>query len=102
LDLQGVDWLWKIVSDCPDDSIASAAVDYLLKVHFTRVSVRLKADSARLHRRFIARCYSALDQRDTKEKLSAEASAVHSHCLRQILSSLLKCNFRARTSLRRQ
>lgn len=61
LDLVGLDYLWRLVSESPSEPISDLAIDYLLSVSFTNVSPKLKADAARLHREFFSKCYARLD-----------------------------------------
>jgi ubiquitin carboxyl-terminal hydrolase 9/24 len=57
----GQNYLWTLVTDCPDESIANEAIDYLLKLSFLCVSPKLKKDSATLHKKFINQCYHRLE-----------------------------------------
>ena len=61
LDLEGLDYLWQVITDCDKDEIADEAIEYLLSMSFNRVNVRLKKESAKLHKKFISNCYSQLE-----------------------------------------
>lgn len=61
LDLLGLDYLWRVVTDVTSESIANSAIDYLLNTSFVHVSAKLKDQSAALHRSFIDNCYSRLE-----------------------------------------
>lgn len=61
LDLIGVDFLWRVISDCGSESLASLAIDYLLDVRYFRVSPRLKVEPGALHERFLHLCLDRLE-----------------------------------------
>ena len=60
LELNGYDYLWKLVTDCNEDLVARDITEYLLKISFIDVSAKLKRDAHDLHKRFIDRCFQQL------------------------------------------
>ena len=54
LDLAGVDFVWRLIEECPaqDMALVDMAIDYLLDLRFFCVSQRLKADLEGLHTEF--------------------------------------------------
>lgn len=62
MDLTGLDYLWKLITDSPNESIANLSIEYFLNMSFLFVSAKLKEDSAKLHSDFIAQCYKRLEE----------------------------------------
>ena len=61
LDLTGIEYIWRIISDCDSEAIAHEAVDYLLKLNYFYVNQNLKSNLAQLHTGFIEKCYKQLE-----------------------------------------
>ena len=62
LDLVGLDYLWRVITDCGTEEIADEAIEYFLNMSYNFVSPRLKKDAAKLHKKFINNCYTRLEQ----------------------------------------
>ena len=60
-DLIGIDFLWTLITECPNETIASEAMDYLLKLSFLSVSSKMKKDASILHKKFINKCHEKLE-----------------------------------------
>ena len=60
MDLIGYDYIWKLVTECNDDTVADDITEYLLKISYSDISAKLKKDARQLHQRFIDRCYHQL------------------------------------------
>lgn len=61
LDLAGLDYLWDIILCVEDEKIADLATRFLLEVLYEKVSHKLRRDLIQLHQRFIAECYTRLE-----------------------------------------
>ena len=59
-DLIGYDFLWNLLTECRDETIANDATEYLLKLCFTCISPKLRKDMNTMHRRFIDQCSKQL------------------------------------------
>ena len=60
LQLNGYDYLWKLVTSATDEKVAQDITEYLLKVSFIDTSAKLKKEAHELHKQFIDRCFSQL------------------------------------------
>lgn len=60
-ELFGLDYIWEICLNTPDESIASQAISLLLSVLYTNLAPRLKKDPVILHKKFIADSKSRLE-----------------------------------------
>jgi ubiquitin carboxyl-terminal hydrolase 9/24 len=49
MDLSGLDFLWKLITDCGREDIADLAIDYFLQKNYLNVNAKLKKDSITLH-----------------------------------------------------
>jgi len=58
IDLIGVDYLWKVVTNCNED-IAAHAIDLLKEVN-TNLAPRLQANPLEFHQTFVAECLERL------------------------------------------
>eukprot|EP00095_Tigriopus_kingsejongensis_P003305 maker-scaffold355_size198070-snap-gene-0.39 protein:Tk03305 transcript:maker-scaffold355_size198070-snap-gene-0.39-mRNA-1 annotation:"ubiquitin carboxyl-terminal hydrolase 24 isoform x8" len=61
-DLIGMNYIWRIVSECQSNEIADKAIDYLLKLSYFNVNPNLKNDAVQLHEDFFSTCYRHLDE----------------------------------------
>ena len=59
-DLIGYDFLWNLLRECRDETIANDATEYLLRLCFTCISPKLRKDMNAMHRRFIDQCSQQL------------------------------------------
>ena len=76
LDLIGLDFLWLLVLECLDESLAEAAMKLLLDMSFVCLSSKLKRDPPQLHQRFINECHRKLDRSYYRLNETAVGSAV--------------------------
>ncbi|XP_052274227.1 ubiquitin carboxyl-terminal hydrolase 24-like isoform X2 [Dreissena polymorpha] len=60
-DLLGLDFLWQLCLNTPDETIASLAIQLLLNVSYTNLASRLKKDAINLHKKFIHECKTRLE-----------------------------------------
>ncbi|XP_062568779.1 ubiquitin carboxyl-terminal hydrolase 24-like [Saccostrea cucullata] len=60
-ELLGLDYIWEICLNTPDESIADKAIQLLLCVSYTNLAVRLKKDTVSLHKKFISECSNRLE-----------------------------------------
>lgn len=60
-DLLGLDYIWEICLNTPDEAIADKAIQLLLCVSYTNLAVRLKRDTVSLHKKFISECSNRLE-----------------------------------------
>ena len=60
LELNGYDYLWKLVTSATDEKVAQDITEYLLKVSFIDTSPKLKKEAHDLHKQFIDRCFHQL------------------------------------------
>ncbi|XP_034271054.1 ubiquitin carboxyl-terminal hydrolase 24 isoform X2 [Pantherophis guttatus] len=61
LELIGMDFIWKIAMESPDEEIANEAIQLIINYSYINLNPRLKKDSVSLHKKFIADCYSRLE-----------------------------------------
>ncbi|XP_052775472.1 ubiquitin carboxyl-terminal hydrolase 24-like isoform X3 [Mya arenaria] len=61
VELQGLDFLWELCLNTPDESIADAAIQLLLNVSYNNLTSRLKKDPVNLHKKFINECKTRLE-----------------------------------------
>jgi hypothetical protein len=61
MDLNGLDFLWNLITDCKREDIADLAIDYFLQKTYLSVNAKLKKESVKLHQKFIESCYSRLE-----------------------------------------
>ncbi|XP_050400806.1 ubiquitin carboxyl-terminal hydrolase 24 isoform X1 [Patella vulgata] len=59
-DLLGIEYLWEICLNVPDETIASNSIQLLLNMSYTSLNPRLKKDPVSLHKKFISECYNRL------------------------------------------
>ncbi len=75
LELSGLDFVWKLVTEASSEKIASSAIEYLLNMSYLFVSSRLKEErNHRLHTDFIRRCYACLESVLHLQSASASTS----------------------------
>ncbi len=60
LDLVGINYIWRLISESQCDEITNLAIEYLLNISFANVSPRLKAEPVKLHQSFFNKCYTSL------------------------------------------
>nr|XP_051712391.1 ubiquitin carboxyl-terminal hydrolase 24 isoform X4 [Oryctolagus cuniculus] len=61
LELIGMDFIWKIAMESPDEEIANEAIQLIISYSYINLNPRLKKDSVSLHKKFIADCYTRLE-----------------------------------------
>ncbi|KAF5923119.1 hypothetical protein HPG69_012208 [Diceros bicornis minor] len=61
LELIGMDFIWKIAMESPDEEIANEAIQLIINYSYVNLNPRLKKDSVSLHKKFIADCYTRLE-----------------------------------------
>ncbi|XP_023809751.1 ubiquitin carboxyl-terminal hydrolase 24 isoform X1 [Oryzias latipes] len=61
LDLAGMDFLWRIAMETPDEEIANEAIQLIITYSYTNLNPKMKKDSVSLHKKFIADCYKRLE-----------------------------------------
>ncbi|OCT84877.1 ubiquitin carboxyl-terminal hydrolase 24 [Xenopus laevis] len=61
LELIGMDFIWKIAVESPDEEIANEAIQLIINYSYINLNPRLKKDSVPLHKKFIADCYTRLE-----------------------------------------
>lgn len=74
LDLTGIEYIWRIISDCDSEAIAHEAIDYLLKLNYFYVNQNLKTNLAQLHTGFIEKCYKHLEDILHEARVGGETS----------------------------
>ena len=62
LELNGLDYIWRVVTDCKTEAIAESAIEYLLNLSYMHVSPKLKKEAVKLHKKFINKCYNNLEE----------------------------------------
>ncbi|XP_063283711.1 ubiquitin carboxyl-terminal hydrolase 24 isoform X2 [Pelobates fuscus] len=61
LELIGMDFIWKVAVESPDEEIANEAIQLIISYSYINLNPRLKKDSVSLHKKFIADCYTRLE-----------------------------------------
>ncbi|XP_030229383.1 ubiquitin carboxyl-terminal hydrolase 24 isoform X5 [Gadus morhua] len=61
LDLVGMDFIWRIAMETPDEEIANEAIQLIITYSYTNLNPKMKKDSVSLHKKFIADCYKRLE-----------------------------------------
>ncbi|XP_029684387.1 ubiquitin carboxyl-terminal hydrolase 24 isoform X4 [Takifugu rubripes] len=61
LDLAGMDFIWRIAMESPDEEIANEAIQLIITYSYTNLNPKMKKDSVSLHKKFIADCYKRLE-----------------------------------------
>ncbi|CAL8307093.1 unnamed protein product [Lota lota] len=61
LDLVGMDFIWRIAMETPDEEIANEAIQLIIIYSYTNLNPKMKKDSVSLHKKFIADCYKRLE-----------------------------------------
>ncbi|KAF7659700.1 hypothetical protein LDENG_00292980 [Lucifuga dentata] len=61
LDLAGMDFIWRITMETPDEEIANEAIQLIITYSYTNLNPKMKKDSVSLHKKFIADCYKRLE-----------------------------------------
>uniref|UniRef100_A0AAQ5WX41 ubiquitinyl hydrolase 1 n=1 Tax=Amphiprion ocellaris TaxID=80972 RepID=A0AAQ5WX41_AMPOC len=61
LDLSGMDFIWRIAMETPDEEIANEAIQLIITYSYTNLNPKMKKDSVSLHKKFIADCYKRLE-----------------------------------------
>ncbi|XP_075688794.1 ubiquitin carboxyl-terminal hydrolase 24 isoform X3 [Rhinoderma darwinii] len=61
LELIGMDFIWKVAVESPDEEIANEAIQLIINYSYMNLNPRLKKDSVSLHKKFIADCYTRLE-----------------------------------------
>ncbi|XP_075472164.1 ubiquitin carboxyl-terminal hydrolase 24 isoform X2 [Ascaphus truei] len=61
LELIGMDFIWKVAVESPDEEIAHEAIQLIINYSYINLNPRLKKDSVSLHKKFIADCYTRLE-----------------------------------------
>uniref|UniRef100_A0A4W5NHA6 Ubiquitin carboxyl-terminal hydrolase 24 n=1 Tax=Hucho hucho TaxID=62062 RepID=A0A4W5NHA6_9TELE len=60
-DLSGMDFIWRIAMETPDEEIANEAIQLIITYSYTNLNPKMKKDSVSLHKKFIADCYKRLE-----------------------------------------
>ncbi|XP_071490931.1 ubiquitin carboxyl-terminal hydrolase 24-like [Diadema antillarum] len=76
LELFGLDYMWRIVLESSNESIAELAIRQIMCMSYTNLSQRLKKDVLDLHKHFISECYKRLGLAYMAVKGTAMAEAV--------------------------
>ncbi|KAM4629625.1 ubiquitin carboxyl-terminal hydrolase 24 isoform 4-T4 [Polymixia lowei] len=61
LDLAGMDFIWRIAMETPDEEIANEAIQLIITYSYSNLNPKMKKDSVSLHKKFIADCYKRLE-----------------------------------------
>ncbi|XP_067368392.1 ubiquitin carboxyl-terminal hydrolase 24 isoform X5 [Channa argus] len=61
LELAGMDFIWRIAMETPDEEIANEAIQLIITYSYTNLNPKMKKDSVSLHKKFIADCYKRLE-----------------------------------------
>ncbi|XP_076873154.1 ubiquitin carboxyl-terminal hydrolase 24 isoform X4 [Brachyhypopomus gauderio] len=61
LDLVGMDFIWRIAMESPDEDIANEAIHLIISYSYINLNPKMKKDSVTLHKKFIADCYKRLE-----------------------------------------
>ncbi|XP_041125649.1 ubiquitin carboxyl-terminal hydrolase 24 isoform X3 [Polyodon spathula] len=61
LDLAGMDFIWRIAMESPDEEIANEAIQLIITYSYINLNPKMRKDSVSLHKKFIADCYKRLD-----------------------------------------
>ncbi|TSK58130.1 Ubiquitin carboxyl-terminal hydrolase 24 [Bagarius yarrelli] len=61
LDLIGMDFIWRIAMESPDEDIANEAIHLIITYSYINLNPKMKKDSVSLHKKFIADCYKRLE-----------------------------------------
>ncbi|XP_073790154.1 ubiquitin carboxyl-terminal hydrolase 24 isoform X4 [Danio rerio] len=61
LDLAGMDFIWRIAMESPDEDIANEAIQLIITYSYINLNPKMKKDSVSLHKKFIADCYKRLE-----------------------------------------
>uniref|UniRef100_A0A671LMK9 Ubiquitin carboxyl-terminal hydrolase 24-like n=1 Tax=Sinocyclocheilus anshuiensis TaxID=1608454 RepID=A0A671LMK9_9TELE len=61
LDLAGMDFIWRIAMESPDEDIANEAIHLIITYSYINLNPKMKKDSVSLHKKFIADCYKRLE-----------------------------------------
>uniref|UniRef100_A0A8C9VNZ6 Ubiquitin specific peptidase 24 n=1 Tax=Scleropages formosus TaxID=113540 RepID=A0A8C9VNZ6_SCLFO len=61
LDLAGMDFIWRIAMESPDEEIANEAIQLIITYSYINLNPKMKKDSVSLHKKFIADCYKRLE-----------------------------------------
>uniref|UniRef100_A0AAX7UBD7 ubiquitinyl hydrolase 1 n=1 Tax=Astatotilapia calliptera TaxID=8154 RepID=A0AAX7UBD7_ASTCA len=61
IDLAGMDFIWRIAMETPDEEIANEAIQLIITYSYTNLNPKMKKDSVSLHKKFIADCYKRLE-----------------------------------------
>ncbi|KAG2461370.1 UBP24 hydrolase, partial [Polypterus senegalus] len=61
LDLTGMDFIWRIAMESPDEEIANEAIQLIITYSYINLNPKMKKDSVSLHKKFIADCYKRLE-----------------------------------------
>ncbi|KAG7316677.1 hypothetical protein KOW79_020218 [Hemibagrus wyckioides] len=61
LDLIGMDFIWRIAMESPDEDIANEAIQLIITYSYINLNPKMKKDSVSLHKKFIADCYKRLE-----------------------------------------
>ncbi|XP_033116308.1 ubiquitin carboxyl-terminal hydrolase 24-like [Anneissia japonica] len=76
LDLLGLEFMWQVALENPNEEIASVAIHQLMKMYYTGLAMKLKKDTISVHKRFIAECYKRLEEATVTLGGSAIAYAI--------------------------
>ncbi|XP_058887483.1 ubiquitin carboxyl-terminal hydrolase 24 isoform X3 [Acipenser ruthenus] len=61
LDLAGMDFIWRIAMESPDEEIANEAIQLIITYSYINLNPKMRKDSVSLHKKFIADCYKRLE-----------------------------------------
>ncbi|XP_071953763.1 ubiquitin carboxyl-terminal hydrolase 24-like [Antedon mediterranea] len=76
LDLLGLEFMWQVALENPNEDIANVAIRQLMKMYYTSLALKLKKDTISVHKRFIAECYNRLEDATVTLGGSAIAFAI--------------------------
>ncbi|XP_077980970.1 ubiquitin carboxyl-terminal hydrolase 24-like [Glandiceps talaboti] len=62
LELYGIEYMWQIALETPNEEIANIAIRHLLHMCYSNLSPKLKKDPVSLHKKFITECYKKLEE----------------------------------------
>ena len=106
LELNGYDYLWKLVLSATDESVARDITEYLLKVSFIDTSAKLKKDAHDLHKQFIEKCFHQLkavtEVQTAKSKMSTTIAVQQGYELETCTEESALTRLRNRSSTEEQ
>ncbi|TRZ01275.1 hypothetical protein DNTS_030119, partial [Danionella cerebrum] len=89
LDLAGMDFIWRIAMESPDEDIANEAIQLIITYSYINLNPKMKKDSVSLHKKFIADCYKRLE---VSCKLCARRPNANARCYAGNKDANCHCN----------